>query len=169
MTEANITWDGDPANTQMPASPGTFPAALWVADNLGASLEAGLYSVDYWSLSEGYTLGIFSGTNPTPSYYAIWLFSTHFGQEVLTVTGAPAGVSVYAGRSAESSSTAVFVLNKTTNPLELQVAFEDLARTAPVSLQVAPISLQMAIVADDGSASAVTAYSADMTAPTALP
>ncbi|MEJ2219131.1 MAG: glycoside hydrolase family 44 protein, partial [Gemmatimonadota bacterium] len=53
ITEGNITWDGDPANGTMAASPGTVPAALWVADNLGVSLEAGLHSVAYWSLSEG--------------------------------------------------------------------------------------------------------------------
>jgi hypothetical protein len=150
ITEANITYDGDPAKSTLPASPGTFPAALWVADNLGVSLEEQLYSVDYWSLSEGWTLGIFNGATPRPAYYALKLFSTGFGTEVMTVTGAPAGVSVYAGRDAANAKTTVFVVNKTNSPL------------------IAPLSLQVAALPDEGSAPTVTAYSGDMAAPTQL-
>jgi hypothetical protein len=79
ITEANITWDGNPANPVLAASPQTFPAGLWVADSLGVGLEQGLFSLDYWSLSEGYTLGFFSGAAPRPAYYALQLFSTKFG------------------------------------------------------------------------------------------
>jgi len=166
ITEANITWDGDPAKSTMAASPGTFPAALWVADNLGASLEAGLFSVDYWSLSEGWTLGFFSGATPRPAFHVLDLFSNHFGSQVLSVSGAPTGVSVYAGRNPGESSTSLFVVNKTTSPLELEIAFTDHPRSATASLVVSPLSLQMAIVADDGSAPVVTDYSEGMSEPT---
>jgi hypothetical protein len=169
LTEANITWNGDPANTAMAASPGTFPAALWLADSLGVSLEAGLYSVDYWSLSEGWTLGFFDGAVPRPAFHVLKMFSNHFGTQALSVAGTPAGVSVYAGRNAESSSTSVFVLNKTTGPLELTIEFAEHPRSVPVLLSVAPISLQMAMVADNESAPMITSYSAGMDAPTVIP
>jgi hypothetical protein len=169
LTEGNITWDGDPANTAMAASPGTFPAALWVADNLGVSLEAGLHSVDYWSLSEGWTLGFFDGAAPRPAFHVLKMFSNNFGTQALSVTGTPSGVSVYAGRNTMSSSTSVFVLNKTTGPLELTIEFAEHPRSVPIALSVAPISLQMAIVADDGSPPMITSYSADIAAPTVMP
>jgi hypothetical protein len=168
ITEANFTYDGDPAKSTMVASPGTFPAALWVADNLGASLEAQLHSVSYWSLSEGWTLGFFSGTAPRPAYYMLKLFSTGFGSEVLTVTGAPTGVSIYAGRDATAGKTSVFVVNKTTSPLKLTVDLAEVPRTASAALSVSPISLQVAVLPDDGSAPTITVYSADMAAPTQL-
>ena len=44
VTEANITWDGDPATSTLEASPGTFFAGLWAADTIGVALEEGLFS-----------------------------------------------------------------------------------------------------------------------------
>lgn len=167
ITEANITWDGDPAKSTMPASPGSFPAAIWVADNLGASLEAQLHSVSYWSLSEGWTLGFFNGTAPRPAFHVLKLFSTGFGTEVLTVTGVPTGVSVYAGRDSAAAKSTVFVVNKTNSPHELTMELSGLPRTAPATLTVAPISIEVAVLPDDGSAPQITVYAAGMTEPTA--
>jgi hypothetical protein len=169
ITEANISWDGDPMNAVMAASPGSFPAALWLAENLGISLEAGLYSVDYWSLSEGWTLGFFDGSAPRPAFHALRLFSNHFGSEALSVTGAPTGVSVYAGRSPAAGSTSLFVINKSNAPLSLDVTFAEHPRTAPVTLSVPATSLQVASVPDDGSVPAVTSYAPGMTEPMAMP
>lgn len=166
ITEANITWDGDPAKSKMEASPGTFPAAMWVADNLGASLEGQLDNISYWSLSEGWTLGFFDGTEPRPAFHVFKLFSTQFGSEVLTVTGAPTDVSVYSGHDGDAARTSLFVLNKASSPLELSVDFVDLPRTESVALEVAPESLQLVIVPDDGGAVTVTNYASDMAAPT---
>lgn len=166
ITEANITWDGDPAKSKLEASPGTFPAAMWVADNLGASLEGQLDSISYWSLSEGWTLGFFDGTEPRPAFHVLKLFSTQFGSEVLTVTGAPTNVSVYSGHDNDTARTSLFVLNKASDPLELSVDFVDLPRTESVALVVAPQSLQHVIVPDDGSAVTITNYASDMSTPT---
>jgi hypothetical protein len=165
MTEANITWDGDPAKSTMDASPGTFPAALWLADNLGVSLEAQLDSISYWSLSEGWTLGFFAGTKPRPAFHVLKLFSTQFGSQVLKVTGAPAGVTAYSGRDAATAKTSLFVVNKTNSPVELTVEFTGLTRSQPITLSVSPLSLQLAVTPDDGSNPTVTTYSGDMTAP----
>jgi hypothetical protein len=168
MTEANITWDGDPTKSTMPASPGTFPAGLWVADNLGVALESGLHSVSYWSLSEGWTLGFFNGTTPRPAFYIFELFTEKFGTEVLKVSGAPAGTSVYAGRDAAAQKTSVFVLNKTNQRLELSVTLEGLPRTIGDTVTAEPISIVVAELPDDDAAPKLTAYSAAMSAPTAL-
>ncbi|HMA95605.1 MAG TPA: glycosyl hydrolase, partial [Polyangiaceae bacterium] len=166
FTEANITWDGDPAKSTMEASPGTFSAALWLADNLGASLEGQLDNVSYWSLSEGWTLGFFDGTKPRPAFHVLKLFSTQFGSEVLTVTGASTDLSVYSGYDADAARTSLFLINKTSSPLELSVSFVELPRTEALSLVVAPHSLQLAIVPDDGSTPTVTNYASDMASPT---
>jgi hypothetical protein len=165
ITEANITWEGDPAAAALGASPGTFPAALWLADNLGASLEAGLYSVDYWSLSEGWTLGFFDGSSPRPAFHVLRLFSRYFGTEALGVTGAPSGTSVYAGRDAALANTSVFVVNTMPRPLELSLSFADHPRSAPLSLSVPATSLTLALVPDDGSPPELTSYTADMAEP----
>lgn len=166
FTEANITWDGDPAKSTMEASPGSFSAALWLADNIGASLEGQLDSVNYWSLSEGWTLGFFDGTKPRPAFHVMKLFSTQFGSEVLTVTGASTDLSAYAGHDTDLARTSLFFINKTASPLELSVTFADLPRTGTIALVVAPKSLQLASVPDDGGTVTVTNYGSDMTSPT---
>ncbi len=168
ITEANITWDGIPTNPILSASPQTFPAGLWLADSLGVGLEQGLYSLDYWSLAEGYTLGIFSGTAPTPAYYALQLFGTKFGTQVLAVTGAPTGVSVYAGRNPSQSKSSVFVINKTNNSVTLKLALQGLPRTDSPVVTAAAISVLVAELADAGGAPTLTSYTASMAKPTVV-
>jgi hypothetical protein len=168
LTEANITWDGDPAKSKMEASPGTFPAAVWVADNLGVSLEAQLENVSYWSLSEGWTLGFFDGTKPRPAFHVLKLFSTQFGSEVLTVTGASTSLSAYSGRDEAAAKTSLFLINKTAGLIELTVDFVDHPRTESVKLAVLPNSIQLAMIPDAGGTATVTNYTADMTAPTVV-
>ncbi len=152
FTEGNITWDGDPENSVMPASPGTFPAALWLADNLGVALEEQLFDVSYWSLSEGWTLGFFNGTSPRPALQVLKLFAQRFGSQVLSVSGSPDGVSVYAGRDPDEGVTSVFAVNKTESELELTVVLDGLPRNDEVELSVPAHSLVVATLPDDGSA-----------------
>lgn len=165
ITEANITWDGEPAKSVHPASPGTFPAGLWVADQLGIGLEEGLYTLAFWSLSEGWTLGFYDGTTPRPAAHVLRLFATGFGSEVLQVTGSTAQVSVYAGRHPDAKKTTVFVVNKTENPYDVSVELADLPRSEGVSLSVRPISLTVAEIADDGGDPKITVFDASMDAP----
>jgi hypothetical protein len=166
ITEANITWDGDPAKSTMAASPGTFPAALWVADNLGVSLEEGLENVSYWSLSEGWTLGFLSSSGPRPAFHVLDQYIKRFGTEVLTVTGAPSDVSAYSGRDAAAEKTSLFIVNKTVNELAVTVSVTDLPRTDGATLTVPPLSLSVAEFADQGGPPQMTTYNANMTAPT---
>jgi hypothetical protein len=167
ITEANITYDGTPALSTLPASPGTFPAGLWVADSLGIGLQQGLFSLAYWSLSEGWTLGFLNGTTPRPAYYALQLYSSSFGNQVLSVSGAPSGVSVYAGRNTKKAVSSVFVVNKTPNRVVLTLTLQGLPRTDAPVLTADPMSLLVAELPDDGSAPKVTEYSSGMAKPTA--
>ncbi len=169
FTEANITWDGSPEKSILPASPGTFPAGLWVADAIGTALESSLHSLSFWSLSEGWTLGFFSGTTPRPALHVLKLFSTKFGTEVLKVTGSPAGSSIYAGRDASVGKTTLFVVNKSKNALELSVRLNALPRSEVPKFDVAPLSLSVVELLDDGTVPAVTEYRSDMTAPSPSP
>lgn len=166
FTETNITWDGTPEKSNMPASPGTFPAGLWVADAIGIALESSLHSLSFWSLSEGWTLGFFSGTTPRPALHVLKLFSSKFGTEVLKVTGSPTGTSIYAGRDALVGKTTLFVVNKSTKTLELSIKLTELPRSEVPKFDVAPISLSVVELLDDGTVPAVTEYQTDMAAPT---
>lgn len=168
ITEANITWDGDPSNKQLAASPQTFPAGLWFADSIGVGLESGLFSINYWSLSEGYSLGLFSGSKTTPPYYVLQMFSTKFGNQVLSVTGAPTGISVYAGRDATAAKTSVFVVNKKNAVANLDITFQGLTRTDPVKISTEAHSITAIELLDDGSTPVVTSYTADMKKPTVV-
>ena len=168
ITEANITWDGDPAKSTLGASPGTLPAALWLADNLGVSLENDLFNVSYWSLSEGWTLGFFNGTKPRPVYYAYQLFARRFGDHVLSTQGAPSGVSVYAGRASGPARTTVFVVNKSDGPVDLSLALAGLSITVGPVLNVEPVSLLVAEIPDDGSAVTLTRFAANTPVPVSL-
>jgi hypothetical protein len=91
-----------------------------------------------------------------------------FGNQVLSVTGAPAGVSVYAGRNASQAKSSVFVVNKTANSVTLRIAFQSLPRTDSPVLTAAPISVLVAELPDNGSAPTVTAYTASMATPTVV-
>lgn len=113
ITEANITWDGDPARTPLPASPGTVPAGMWAADTFGMGIQSGLWAMIYWSTREGWTLGMFpsSGMTPRPSYWALSLYADHFGPTLLSVTSAVDGVHVYASRNQADDGTQLVVVN----------------------------------------------------------
>lgn len=165
ITEANITWDGEPVKSIHPASPGTFPAGLWVADNLGVGLEEELYNLSFWSLSEGWTLGFFDGAEPRPAAHVLRLFATRFGTEVLDVTGATSEVSIYAGRDAERATTTLFLVNKSESSYDVTVNLTDLPRSDAPTITARPVSLTVAELADDGNEPVVTVYDSTMDAP----
>jgi hypothetical protein len=100
VTEANVSWDGDPANDVLTGSPGTFLAGLYVADMLGIGLEEGLWTHAFWSISEGWTLGFITEQGQVrPSYHALRMYAEHFGSNVVDVTSTPTGFDVYASRN----------------------------------------------------------------------
>lgn len=125
ITEAHITYDGDPAKSIQPASPQTFYAGMWIADTMGVALEEGLWTMAYWSTIEGWYLGFLDGTtkNPRPSYYALQMYTSHFGSKIIRPSQVPSGLSVYASRNSGDNQTILMVLNKTNTILHETIQF----------------------------------------------
>ena len=79
--------------------------------------------------------------------------SQHFRSSIGTVTGAPAGVSVYAGRN--DGSTPVLLVNKTDKPQDLTVGVVGSPTVVPdLAVSLPPLSLVVLEIPDHGAASA---------------
>jgi hypothetical protein len=159
ITETNNSYDGTTANSVQSGSPGTLAAALWAADVMGVGLEGGLFAMNFWSLSEGATLGFYNGTTPRPIVSAFTLVSTHFRSTMLTTSGAPTNVSVYAGRDAAAQKTSVLVVNKTTEDVALTVNITGAGASIPASsFTVAALSIAVADIADSTGTPTLSTY-----------
>jgi hypothetical protein len=159
ITEANITWDGDPAKSTMPASPGTVPAGLWAADTFGMGMQNGLWTMLYWSTREGWTLGLFpsSDMSPRPSYWALDLYANHFGPTLLSVTSTPDGVRVYASRNQADNATQLVVVNWNLSSAILTFQIDGLATVpAAATFALPAVSFAAVEIPDVGAASAVS-------------
>lgn len=152
VTEANITWDDAPDRPVGDASPGTLPAALWLADNFGVSLEEGVFTTDYWSIREGWSLGMLDGDTPRPAYYALLLFGQNFGPERVAVQKSLMGISVYASRDSNAGRTTVILVNRDSveHPLTLQVAGLE-ATIQPVQHTIPAMSITAVVLYDSGA------------------
>ncbi len=154
VTEANITWDGDPATSTMEASPGTFFAGLWAADTIGVAFEERLYSYMFWSISEGWTLGILDGTSPRPIYHMIKMYTDHFGMNTVETTVDAEGFSAYASRTV--SSTVLMVLNKNELQSEQTIVISGTDVDVEAAHVFPPYSLSAVTVTDEGEISITT-------------
>lgn len=158
LTETNITYDGAPEKSTLDASPGTVPAALWAADTLGTALAQGLWTTLFWSISEGWTLGLIAPSMPKvprPAYHALRAFAEHFGPTLVEVTSAPAGVHAYASRNAADDRTQVIVVNwnRTDQALSFVVSgLREGITAAPTSFRVAARSFTAVELPDSGTA-----------------
>lgn len=153
ITETHVTWDTDPAKPQLSGAPGSIASGLWVADSLGIAMEEGLWTLAFWSISEEWTVGFIDGRRPKPEYYTMLLVGQHFRSTIASVTGAPAGVSVYAGRNA--GATPILLINKTDKTSDIPVAI--IGASVPIAsttLSVPPFSLVVAEIPDEGPLSA---------------
>jgi Glycoside hydrolase family 44 len=129
VTEANITWDGTPSKSTLPASPSTFFAGLWSADVTGVALEEGLLTNAFWHVADtatGWKLAFLLAGQPAPAYHTVSMFAQSFGGDILGVSGVPEGFSVYASQDAQAGTTAVVVLNKTAADARLSLTFDEL-------------------------------------------
>ncbi|MGB8294967.1 MAG: glycosyl hydrolase [Polyangia bacterium] len=171
ITECNITWDGNPTNPVLPASPGTVPAGLWAADAFGVGLESGLWATVFWSTRESWTLGLFAnrpGTpKPQPVYWALDLFAEHFGTTLLSVSSAPSKVSAYASRNQTENGTQIIAVNWNDVPAVLTFKVDDLATTPkPPTFTLPALSVAAIEIPDTGAASALvygeTQHQADL-------
>ena len=166
FTEANISWDGDPSHSTQTASPQTFFAGLWVADNLGAALQQGLWSINYWSLSEGWTTGFIDPVThrPKPNYYAFQMISNRMGTTLIQATP-PQGFSVYASRNAGNDTTILIVINKNaTNNSETVVLSGLPVAPAVPAYRFPAYSLTCLSIPDNGALMSVWSYTQDMAA-----
>jgi hypothetical protein len=152
ITEANITWDGEPAKSTHDASPGTFHAGLWGADTIGVALEKDLWTYDFWSLSEWWTLGMYDGEgHPRPLAEMLRLIAEHWGSTVLTVPVQPSGVRVYASRDEAEKMTAFMLINWNGTDSTQTVRFQDLpSALANLTVPTPATSLTLVRVPDGG-------------------
>jgi hypothetical protein len=157
ITEASVCYDWDPKfyrpQTRQ-AGPGTFYAALWDAERMGAALEADLWNFSFWDLAEtvqsadatvfGFVLTDPSQNPPTckltPEYYAQQMVTTNFSGTTVVPSGVPVRMSVYA------SYDAILVLNKDTAARPLTLAVDDLQ---PRTITFAPMSINIVTIPDD--------------------
>jgi len=157
ITEANITWDGTPAKSTMPASPGTVPAGLWAADIFGVGLQSGLWATIFWSTCESWTLGLFAppppSGQPQPAYFAFDLYAAHFGPTLLTVSSTPDGVHAYASRNQTDTGTQLMVVNW--NSATATLAFNVDGQLTPASFVIPALSMAAIDIPDVGAASAL--------------
>jgi hypothetical protein len=154
FTETNITYNGDPAMPMFDASPGTLIAGLWAADALGVALESDVWSFDFWSIREGWTLGLIdSEKKPRPAYHALGLFADHFGDSSVPVTSAPKDVHAYASRNAEDDATLAIVVNFTHSLQKLTVEVAELPSLVSARFELPPLSVSALELPDDGQAS----------------
>lgn len=161
VTEANISWNGDPEKSTLQASPGTLAAGLWTADMFGVAFEEGLWTTAFWSIREDWTLGLLThGGEMTPSYRALQLYAAHFGTTLLTASGAPDGVRVYASRNEADDATLAIVINWNLSAQPLTFRLKGLAMSiAPSSLTLGPRTMNAVEIPDTG-ATAVWVYGA---------
>jgi len=160
ITECNVTWDGTPSKSILPASPGTVPAGLWAADAFGVGLESGLWATVFWSAREGWTLGLFvnqSGTpQPQPEYWALDLFAEHFGSSLISVSSTPTGVHAYASRNQTDDATQVIAVNWNNGPATLTFTVDRLAAgSTPPTFVLPGLSVGAIEIPDTGTASAL--------------
>jgi hypothetical protein len=166
VTESNLSYDyawSAYTDASAIAAPGTFDAALWTADVMGAALETNLWSLDFWNIGErsgpSSVLGFIVDQAPVPAYYAEQMISANFKGQVVVPTPGPAGFSIYASHDPAAASTAVAVLNKTTATNRLTLVVDT---HAPQSFDVPALSITLLKIPDAaGSPTQALRYTSD--------
>jgi hypothetical protein len=174
ITESNLSYDyalRTYTQASLQAAPGTFYAALWAADVMGAALENRLWTLALWNIGErsrsDSVLGFITGGRPVPAYYSEWMVSANFHGSALKPVGAPAGFSVYASYDAGQASTAVLVLNKTPASTKLTLAVD---AQPPQSFDFPALSVTLVQIPDSTDAAThVLRYTADLAAANMAP
>jgi hypothetical protein len=165
ISETNITWNGDPAVSTLPASPGTFPAGLWVADVLGVAIGKGLWAMTFWSISEDYTLGFITPSGqPRPAYQALRLYADRFGPALVSVDGAPPTLGVYASRTSDALATQLIVVNRAAADEDVVLRVTGTSADIPdVEHRFPGLSLSSVRIPDTGSPDIVEYTESDWT------
>jgi hypothetical protein len=166
ISETNITWNGDPAVSTLPASLGTFPAGLWAADVFGVAREKGLWGMTFWSICEDYTLGFLTTSGqPRPVYQALRMYAEGFGPIVVRVDGVPPTLGVYASRSSAPLATELIVVNRASMDQDIVLHVTGTAAPVPdVEHSFPALSLTAVRIPDTGAPDIVEYTRSDWTA-----
>ena len=119
VTEVN----SDPSSSMLQdASPDTFYNAIWYADVLGQLMNADVFMVNQWVLSQRSTgLGLLQGTSIRPTFYVFPLYK-NFGREQVYAASDVADVDIFAAKREDGALTLMVInLSDTEQRVPLQV------------------------------------------------
>lgn len=119
ITEVN----SDPSASMLQeASPDSFYNAIWYADVLGQMMNADVFMVNQWVLSQRTTgLGLLRGTAVQPTFYVFPLYKNFGGEQVYAASGV-ADVDIFAAKREDGALTLMVInLSDTEQRLPLQV------------------------------------------------
>jgi hypothetical protein len=106
ITEVN----SDPSSAMLQeASPDTFYNAIWYADVLGQLMNADVFMVNQWVLSQrGGGLGLLQGTTVRPTFYVFPLYK-NFGREQVYAASGMAEVDIFAAKREDGALTLMVI------------------------------------------------------------
>ena len=119
ITEVN----SDPSAAALQeVSPDSFYNAIWYADVLGQLMNADVFMVNQWVLSQRSTgLGLFKGSEIQPTYYVFPLYK-NFGSEQVYAASGVTDVDIFAAKRADGTLTLMVInLSDVEQRLPLQV------------------------------------------------
>ena len=119
ITELN----SDPSNAQLQeVSPDSFYNSIWYADTLGQLMNADVFMVNQWVLSQRSTAqGLFKGTEIRPTYYVFPLYK-NFGSEQVYAASGVVDVDIFAAKRADGTLTLMVInLSDVEQRIPLQV------------------------------------------------
>lgn len=119
ITEVN----SDPSSAMLQeVSPDSFFNAIWYADVLGQMMNADVFMVNQWVLSQRTTgLGLFQGTTVRPTFYVFPLYK-NFGSEQVYAASGVANVDIFAAKREDGALTLMVInLSETEQRIPLQV------------------------------------------------
>ena len=120
ITELN----SDPSNAQLKeASPDSLYNAIWYADVLGQLMNADVFMVNQWVISQRSTgLGLFKGSEVQPTFYVFPLYKNFGANQVYAGSGVP-DVDIFASKRQDGALTLMVInLSNTEQKIPLQVA-----------------------------------------------
>ncbi|HZM22833.1 MAG TPA: glycoside hydrolase family 44 protein, partial [Anaerolineales bacterium] len=119
ITELN----SDPSNAQLQeVSPDSFYNSIWYADTLGQLMNADVFMVNQWVLSQRSTAqGLFKGSEIRPTYYVFPLYK-NFGSEQVYAASGVVDVDIFAAKRADGTLTLMVInLSDVEQRIPLQV------------------------------------------------
>lgn len=124
ITEVN----SDPSSAMLQdVSPDSFYNAIWYADILGQMMNADVFMVNQWVLSQRTTgLGLFQGDIVRPTFYVFPLYK-NFGSEQVYAASGVTDVDIFASKREDGTLTLMVInLSDTEQNIPLQVKGEKL-------------------------------------------